>query len=156
MGTESASGAEYAPGASTGWRRWRVRLARRILPRSLLGRMLLIGFIPLLATQAISLELFYGNYLQIVSRRLSNDMATTISMTLDMLERYPSDTDRKWILEDVGRRAGLVMTLREGKACSGAARTTCSAPLTRTWRATCRPACAGPPSLTGKRPTAAS
>ncbi|MDT8872658.1 hypothetical protein RAA17_19800 [Komagataeibacter rhaeticus] len=53
------------------WRRVRERLVRRILPRSLLGRMLLIGFIPLLATQAISLELFYGHYLQVVSRRLS-------------------------------------------------------------------------------------
>ncbi|MGY6768804.1 sensor histidine kinase [Komagataeibacter sp. NFXK3] len=116
MSTESAPGAEYAPEVPAGWARWRARLARRVLPRSLLGRMLLIGFIPLLATQAISLELFYGNYLQIVSRRLSSDMATTISMTLDMLERYPSPADRKWILEDAGHRAGLVMTLHEGES----------------------------------------
>ncbi|MFT8712295.1 sensor histidine kinase [Komagataeibacter rhaeticus] len=98
------------------WRRVRERLVRRILPRSLLGRMLLIGFIPLLATQAISLELFYGHYLQVVSRRLSGDMATTISMTLDMLERYPAPADRQWILEDAGRRAGLVMTLHAGES----------------------------------------
>ncbi len=107
-------GAENMRPAPQGWRRIRERLVRRILPRSLLGRMLLIGFIPLLVTQAISLELFYGNYLQIVSRRLSGNMVTTISMTLDMLERYPSPADRQWILDDMGRRADLVMTWREG------------------------------------------
>ncbi|MCE2574909.1 HAMP domain-containing sensor histidine kinase [Komagataeibacter sp. FNDCR2] len=107
-------GAEKTPPAPQGWRRIRERLVRRILPRSLLGRMLLIGFIPLLVTQAICLELFYGNYLQIVSRRLSGNMVTTISMTLDMLERYPSPMDRQWILDDMGRRADLVMTWREG------------------------------------------
>ncbi|KAB8124798.1 sensor histidine kinase [Komagataeibacter medellinensis] len=111
---DSLSGMDNA--APQGWRRMRERLVRRILPRSLLGRMLLIGFIPLLATQAISLELFYGHYLQVVSRRLSGDLATTISMTLDMLERYPAPADRQWILEDAGRRAGLVMTLHEGES----------------------------------------
>ncbi|GAN95973.1 two component sensor histidine kinase EnvZ [Komagataeibacter europaeus NBRC 3261] len=115
MDMESHSGTEPTPPPVQGWRRVRERLVRRILPRSLLGRMLLIGFIPLLATQAISLELFYGNYLQIVSRRLSGDMATTIAMTIDLLERYPSPADRQWILDDAGRRAGLTMTLHEGE-----------------------------------------
>ena len=115
MGMEFPHSTENTPPPGR-WRRLHERLVRRILPRSLLGRMLLIGFIPLLVTQGISLELFYGNYLQIVSRRLSGDMATTVSLTLDMLERYPSPADRRWILDDVGRRAGLIMTLREGES----------------------------------------
>ncbi|RBM09689.1 sensor histidine kinase [Novacetimonas cocois] len=91
------------------------RLVRRVLPRSLLGRMLLIGFIPLLVTQGISLELFYGNYLKIVSRRLSAGVVNNIAMTIDMMERYPAPADRAWILDDVHQRAQLLMTWREGE-----------------------------------------
>ncbi|MBE7618748.1 HAMP domain-containing protein [Gluconacetobacter entanii] len=92
------------------------RLVRRVLPRSLLGRMLLIGFIPLLVTQGISLELFYGNYLKIVSRRLSAGVVNNIAMTIDIMERYPAPSDRAWILRDVRDRAQLHMTWREGES----------------------------------------
>ena len=46
-------------------------LARRILPRSLLGRTLLIVLIPLIIVQAVAMQIFYGTHLNLVSRRLS-------------------------------------------------------------------------------------
>ena len=63
------------------------RPLRRILPRSLLGRSLLIILIPLLVTEAVALSLFYGSHLNIVSRRLSGAVAGEVMQTIDLLER---------------------------------------------------------------------
>ena len=89
-----------ASGARAG-RGWRLRLdrpLRRLLPRSLLGRSLLILLIPLVSTQAISLGLFYGSHLDIVSRRLSGAVAGEINQTLLLLDRYPDAGNRAWII----------------------------------------------------------
>jgi len=86
------------------------RPIRRVLPRSLLGRSLLIVLIPLLVTQAIALELFYGNYLSVVSRRLSGSVVGEIAFTLEMLDRHSDETD--WILERAREQTQLAMTLK--------------------------------------------
>ena len=43
---------------------------RRLVPRGLLGRSLLIILVPLLLLQAIALQVFYGSHLDVISRRL--------------------------------------------------------------------------------------
>ncbi len=48
---------------------------RRMLPRSLLGRSLLIILVPLVLLQGVALQFFYGSHLDIVSRRLSGAVA---------------------------------------------------------------------------------
>lgn len=58
---------------------------RRVLPRSLLARSLLIVLIPLLITQGIALEVFYGNFLQVASRRLSDSVTSEIVLSLNAL-----------------------------------------------------------------------
>ena len=40
------------------------RSIKRLMPRSLLGRTLLIMLVPLIVVQAIALQLFYGNHLE--------------------------------------------------------------------------------------------
>ncbi len=95
--------------------RWRLRLdrpLRRILPRSLLGRSLLILLIPLVVTQAISLGLFYGSHLDIVSRRLSAAVAGEINQTLLLLDRFPDSNDRAWILATAADQFQLDMHFR--------------------------------------------
>ena len=95
--------------------RWRLRLdrpLRRLLPRSLLGRSLLILLIPLVATQGVSLGLFYGSHLDIVSRRLSSAVAGEIDQTLLLLDRFPDPRDRAWIMQTASRQFELEMHLK--------------------------------------------
>ncbi len=88
------------------------RPIRRMLPRSLLGRSLLILLIPLLVTQGISLELFYGSHLDIVSRRLSGAVVGEITETLLLLERTHRKADRDWLLQSAAAQFQLGMVLR--------------------------------------------
>ena len=46
---------------------------KRLLPRGLLGRSLLIVLVPLVALQAVTFTIFYGSHLDIISRRLSGE-----------------------------------------------------------------------------------
>jgi hypothetical protein len=71
---------------------------RRVLPHSLLGRSLLMILLPLVLLLAVSLQIFYGSHLDIVSRRLSGAIAGEIAYTLEMLRRFPDRADRAWIL----------------------------------------------------------
>ena len=44
---------------------------KRLLPRSLLGRSLLMILLPLLILEGVALEVFYGSHINVVSRRLA-------------------------------------------------------------------------------------
>ncbi|NHN83204.1 HAMP domain-containing protein [Acetobacter musti] len=90
------------------------RSMRRVLPRSFLVRSLLIVLIPMLVTQGIALELFYGNYLRVMSRRLSEGIASEIAFSLDLLERYHGHGDRFWLIRQARIRTQLVMDWHPG------------------------------------------
>jgi two-component system, OmpR family, osmolarity sensor histidine kinase EnvZ len=82
----------------------RVRLpylhwVKRFVPRSLLGRTLLIMLVPLVVVNAISLQLFYGNHLGVVSRRLSGSIAGEIGYTLDLMQEFDTPDDQDRILQ---------------------------------------------------------
>ncbi|WP_367160146.1 ATP-binding protein [Kozakia baliensis] len=81
------------------------RVSRRFLPRSFFGRSLLIVLIPLLVTQAVALVLFYGTYLNVVSRRLSDSVVSELVLTMDMIEHAPQSTE--WILSRARERTQL-------------------------------------------------
>jgi two-component system osmolarity sensor histidine kinase EnvZ len=72
---------------------------KRLMPRSLLGRTLLIMLVPLVLVQAIALQLFYGNHLGVVSRRLSGAIAGEIAYTVELLRQFQSPGDREWVLQ---------------------------------------------------------
>ncbi len=74
------------------------RLARKVLPRTLLGRSLLIILVPLVITLAVALQIFYGIHLNIVSRRFASAVAGEVGQTIDLLDRYPAVGDRLWAL----------------------------------------------------------
>ena len=80
-----------------GWSALKVeKSVRRVLPRSLLGRSLLIVLFPLLITQGIALELYYGNFLKVVSRRLTGSVTAVIVLSLYALQRLKNTTDHDW------------------------------------------------------------
>ena len=70
---------------------------KRFLPRSLLGRSLLIILLPLVLVQAVALQVFYGSHIGIVSRRLSGGVAGEIAYTLNLMRRFPDD--QQWVLQ---------------------------------------------------------
>jgi two-component system, OmpR family, osmolarity sensor histidine kinase EnvZ len=71
------------------------RLLKRMLPRSLLGRSLLIISVPLVLVLAVALQIYYGSHLDVVSRRFASAVAGEIAVTIDALDRFPAE--RAWI-----------------------------------------------------------
>ena len=97
--------------------RARVPVARwfkRLLPRSLLGRSLLMILVPLLSLEAVALQIFYGSHLDVVSRRFSAAIAGEIGATIDLLRRFPDEDDRDWILRTAHQQFNLIMRLQPG------------------------------------------
>src|SRR5580658_5348397 len=95
----------HVPGA--GW-------IKRLMPKSLLGRSLLMILIPLVALQAVTFQIFYGTHLDIISRRLSAAIAGEIAFTARLMNRYPDDEDHEWILARARDRLDLEINLEPG------------------------------------------
>jgi two-component system osmolarity sensor histidine kinase EnvZ len=93
--------------------RWE-RPARRVLPRSLLGRSLLIILIPLVVVQAVALMLFYGSHLNLISRRLSSAVSGEIAQTIQLLDDTSDPTRQAWLLRGAERDFELHMQLARG------------------------------------------
>jgi two-component system, OmpR family, osmolarity sensor histidine kinase EnvZ len=87
---------------------------KRLMPRSLLGRTLLIMLVPLVLVQAIALQLFYGNHLEVVSRRLSSGIAGEIYYTVELLRQFHSPADREWVLAMAREQFTLGISLEPG------------------------------------------
>ena len=64
-------------------------LLRKVLPRSLLGRSLLIVLVPLVLLQAVALQIFYGSHLDELSRRLAGAAAGEVALIIDEIDRAP-------------------------------------------------------------------
>jgi two-component system osmolarity sensor histidine kinase EnvZ len=66
------------------------RYLRKILPRGLFGRSLLIVLLPLVLLEAVALQMFYGNHLSELSRRLAGGVAGEAGFMIDEIIRYPA------------------------------------------------------------------
>ena len=87
---------------------------KRFVPRSLLGRTLLIMLVPLVLVQAVALQMFYGSHLEVVSRRLSGAIAGEIAYTVDLLRQFHSPADREWVLQMAREQFTLEIRLEPG------------------------------------------
>lgn len=76
-----------------------LHVIKRFVPRSLLGRTLLIMLVPLVIVQAIALQMFYGNHLSVVSRRLSGSIAGEIAYTLNLMQQFDTPEEQARILD---------------------------------------------------------
>ena len=70
-----------------------MRVVKRLVPRGLLGRSLLIVLMPLVILQAVAFTFFYGGHLDLVSRRLSGAVAGEIAQTVGLLTRFPGEQE---------------------------------------------------------------
>jgi two-component system osmolarity sensor histidine kinase EnvZ len=91
---------------------WLAAALKRVMPRGLLGRSLLIMLVPLVVVQMVALQVFYGTHMSIVSRRLSAAVAGEIALALDGLERLPDERER--IVATAWERLELAMRIVPG------------------------------------------
>src|SRR5215470_4997313 len=105
------------------------RLIKRFLPRTLLGRSLLILLVPLLGLQAVAFQIFYGSHLDVVSRRFASSVAGEIATTVDLLRRFPDAADRGWILQNAWRQWELSMRLEPDAQLPAGRRTSLIGPV---------------------------
>jgi two-component system, OmpR family, osmolarity sensor histidine kinase EnvZ len=87
------------------------RAIRKALPRSLLGRSLLIILIPLILLQAVALQIYYGSHLNLVYRRLSGGLAGELAFTLQLLEKADGPAEELWITQTARQDFDLQMHL---------------------------------------------
>ena len=84
---------------------------RRFMPRSLLGRGLLMILVPPVLLQLITLQVFYGSHLDIVSRRLASSVAGEIAGIVHLMQRFPGSDNAAWILSDAQQHYNLTVRL---------------------------------------------
>ena len=73
-----------------------VRL-RRILPRGLLARSLLIIVVPLVLLQIVSGIVFYDRHWSNVSSHRSNSLAGDVAMIINLIQTLPGEQNDRWI-----------------------------------------------------------
>ena len=88
---------------------------KRMLPRSLLGRSLLIILLPLVLLQAVAFTVFYGSYLDVTSRRLAFAIAGEVAQTIELMHRFPGDENRDWIIYTALQRLEVPMRFVPGE-----------------------------------------
>jgi two-component system osmolarity sensor histidine kinase EnvZ len=97
---------------------------KRYLPKSLLGRSLLIIVVPLVLLQLVSGVIFFESHWDKVSLRLARGVAGDIAAVINLLRANPTPKDRAWILEIAANNMQLVVTVRDGAVLKGTANAT--------------------------------
>jgi two-component system osmolarity sensor histidine kinase EnvZ len=90
------------------------QLRRRVLPRSLFGRALLIIVMPLILLQVVSTWIFYERHWDTITRRLSGAVAGELALAID---RISTSTDNEAInaeLAELGRSLAIRLEFRKG------------------------------------------
>ena len=93
----------------------RASLTKRFLPRSLLGRSLLIIVTPLVLLQMVSGVIFFEFHWDKVSLRMARDVAGDIAALVALIREYPGTGDRERILRLAGDPMQVVARLKEGE-----------------------------------------
>lgn len=90
-------------------------LIKRFLPRTLLGRSLMIIVTPLVVVQLITGYVFYERHWKNVTRRLALGLAGDIALVVDHMRTFPGERDAAWILATARIHTGLILTFRKGE-----------------------------------------
>ena len=90
-------------------------MIKKILPRSLLGRTLLIIVTPLVLLQIVSATVFYESHWTKVSRSMARSLAGDISALIELLHQDHSPQGITAIRELAANNMGLVVTLEKNK-----------------------------------------
>ena len=91
-------------------RRW----IKRVLPRTMFGRSLLIVVVPLVLLQAIATWIFYDRHWAAVSWRLSAGVAGDIALLIEAIQRAGTETDIAHLLEKAAAVTDLHVRMTPG------------------------------------------
>jgi two-component system osmolarity sensor histidine kinase EnvZ len=87
---------------------------RRFLPRSLLGRAVLIIVTPLILLQVISTYVFYDRHYDTITRRLAQGLAGDVAAVITLLSRNPTNLQQREIFQLARSTMQMELTLTEG------------------------------------------
>ena len=107
--------ARESPTAVPAIRRLRARV-NRVLPRSLLGRSLLIIVTPLILLQVVSTWVFYDSHWETVTRRLAGNLAGDVAAVIELMRRSAGPADYPGIFELAATTMRLQMAHEPGAA----------------------------------------
>ncbi|MFQ6016794.1 MAG: ATP-binding protein [Kiloniellaceae bacterium] len=93
--------------------RRRPSLVKRILPRTLLGRSLLIIVSPLVLLQVISTWVFYDRHYDTITKRLAQGLAGDIGTVIQVMIRNPGSVERLQVFRLADRSMRLKLTFIE-------------------------------------------
>lgn len=82
-------------------------MLRRLWPRTLLSRALLIVVMPVIVAQLLSAYVFFENHWDQISKRLSLALAGEIVLLVDAVSGMPNKVDRDWLFDAAARRLDL-------------------------------------------------
>jgi two-component system, OmpR family, osmolarity sensor histidine kinase EnvZ len=100
---------------AAGGRDTHARWFKRVLPRSLYGRSLLIIILPLVLAQLFATWFFYDRHWEGIARRLSASVAADIAFTLDALSIADNDSERRLIFQRAPEITELFYGFRPGE-----------------------------------------
>lgn len=86
---------------------------KRLLPRGLLARSLLIIVIPLVLLQVVSGIVFYERHWSNVSRHRANSLAGDIAMVIELMQALPGEQNTEWVVQKAARTMSLGISLAE-------------------------------------------
>lgn len=95
-----------------------LNLIKNILPRSLLGRSLLILVVPLVLLQVISAFIFYEGHWDKVSKYLARGLAGDVGAMVDLVRQNPTPEGRARAFAISSNRFNMPATVREGEILS--------------------------------------
>lgn len=92
-----------------------VRIAvKRYLPKSFLGRSIMIIIMPLILLQVVSTWVFYDRHWNTITRRLADSVAGEIGLIIDAMGKFKQQENVNWLTGSAAD-LGLFFTFKEGE-----------------------------------------
>ncbi|HEX9702318.1 MAG TPA: two-component sensor histidine kinase, partial [Rhodospirillales bacterium] len=86
---------------------------KRFLPKTLMGRSILIIVTPLVVLQLVSAVIFYQTHWDKVTLRLARGVAGDIAAVINLMRRHPGAENREWIYRVAADNMELLVTFEE-------------------------------------------
>jgi two-component system osmolarity sensor histidine kinase EnvZ len=90
-------------------------MLKRFLPKSLLGRSLLIIGTPLVLVQIISIWVFFDRHVDTVTRRMASTIVGEINLMINHMQDYTKPSDLVWITSEIQSNLNMRVTFKKGE-----------------------------------------
>ena len=90
-------------------------MIKKFLPKTLLGRSILILLTPLIILQIIITVIFYNRHWDTITRHRATNFAGDIALLVVSFEKFDSLENRKWVLGNASQKLQLQSQFKPGK-----------------------------------------